>query len=270
MCFHAAAVSRSLHAKLIGKRYVYRTNVLPETCILWFLCHILFDAGLVPGPLARHIQFDTCLLACIGSVYLAYVLVFVLRDLCVVCISTYLVNGYLLYDAYKRLMFPGNFWQPLAVELAPDCARFLRVETLSTKNPSLSHCRMLERWRFHEFVWEEFFASLYFRASMSVGCRGVWCCTFLSQPKPPADVFTGGPVFPPPRRLFSIFVAISLFWLHGDGNIIFPYEYRMDWLFFYLQAVAILLRMQPSDARHLAAVYVYGSELTFRIFTSLW
>jgi len=47
--------------------------------------------------------FLTSLLSCLGSVYLAYILAFILRDMCVVCISTYIVNIYLLYLNYKKL-----------------------------------------------------------------------------------------------------------------------------------------------------------------------
>jgi len=51
---------------------------------------------------ATYLLLDTCVLACIGCVYLAYILAFVLHDLCIVCISTYVVNFYLLYASYQR------------------------------------------------------------------------------------------------------------------------------------------------------------------------
>jgi vitamin-K-epoxide reductase (warfarin-sensitive) len=59
-----------------------------------------------------HLSFDwatramlyACVVACLGSVYLAYVLAFVLRDLCIVCCSTYAVNACLLYAAYQRFL----------------------------------------------------------------------------------------------------------------------------------------------------------------------
>ena len=35
------------------------------------------------------------IMSCLGSVYLGYILYFVLHDVCVVCISTYVVNGLL-------------------------------------------------------------------------------------------------------------------------------------------------------------------------------
>ena len=51
---------------------------------------------------ATYLLFDTCVLACIGSIYLAYILAFVLHDLCIVCVATYVVNFYLFYASYHR------------------------------------------------------------------------------------------------------------------------------------------------------------------------
>jgi len=57
----------------------------------------------VPGTMARHLQFDMSVLACVASLYLAYILAFVLRDLCIICLSTYVINVYLLYESHGRL-----------------------------------------------------------------------------------------------------------------------------------------------------------------------
>ena len=54
---------------------------------------ILGFAGTVT---AASIQIFTAVLANFGSVYLAYILYFVLHDFCVVCVSTYIVNFLLL------------------------------------------------------------------------------------------------------------------------------------------------------------------------------
>lgn len=40
-----------------------------------------------------------------GSVYLAFVLYFILKDFCIVCISSYLLNGLLLYFNLKHYKF---------------------------------------------------------------------------------------------------------------------------------------------------------------------
>jgi len=38
----------------------------------------------------------TTVMANIGSVYLAYILVYILEDMCVVCVTTYILNAALL------------------------------------------------------------------------------------------------------------------------------------------------------------------------------
>lgn len=41
-------------------------------------------------------QLVLCIFGNLGSVYLGYILYFILQDLCVVCVSTYIVNFILL------------------------------------------------------------------------------------------------------------------------------------------------------------------------------
>ncbi|XP_031557315.1 vitamin K epoxide reductase complex subunit 1-like [Actinia tenebrosa] len=51
--------------------------------------------GLFKSKFAAMTIFLFSVTSCIGSVYLGYILYFVLHDVCVVCISTYIVNGLL-------------------------------------------------------------------------------------------------------------------------------------------------------------------------------
>lgn len=44
-----------------------------------------------------------CIMANIGSVYLGYILYFILEDVCVVCVSTYIVNFVLLMMTLLRI-----------------------------------------------------------------------------------------------------------------------------------------------------------------------
>lgn len=51
---------------------------------------------------ARKLSVALCLLATLSSVYLAYILIFILADFCVVCVSTYAVNVALLGTLVRR------------------------------------------------------------------------------------------------------------------------------------------------------------------------
>jgi len=50
-----------------------------------------------------RIQLITCILANCGTVYLGYILYFILQDMCIVCISTYVVNFALLMSTISRI-----------------------------------------------------------------------------------------------------------------------------------------------------------------------
>ncbi|XP_019619480.1 PREDICTED: vitamin K epoxide reductase complex subunit 1-like protein 1 [Branchiostoma belcheri] len=57
--------------------------------------------GYVGGSLCVHLLFYTSVLSCLGCVWLAYVLYFILQDTCVVCISTYLINFAIMFVNYQ-------------------------------------------------------------------------------------------------------------------------------------------------------------------------
>ena len=62
-----------------------------------------FVVGIFKGKFAAWIMFLFSLLSCAGSVYLGYILFYVLHDTCVVCISTYIVNACLLIINFMTL-----------------------------------------------------------------------------------------------------------------------------------------------------------------------
>ena len=57
---------------------------------------MLFLLGVSRTKFAAWAMFTFSLMSCVGSIYLGYILYYVLHDVCVVCISTYVVNGCLL------------------------------------------------------------------------------------------------------------------------------------------------------------------------------
>ncbi|XP_048372998.1 vitamin K epoxide reductase complex subunit 1 [Sphaerodactylus townsendi] len=58
--------------------------------------------GFSNSGLAAVALLGSSLISIAGSLYLAYILIFVLHDFCVVCVSTYLLNFGLLFLNYKR------------------------------------------------------------------------------------------------------------------------------------------------------------------------
>lgn len=59
--------------------------------------------GLLPIPLFGKLALFSSALACLGSLYLACILAFVLKDLCLVCIATYIINAALLWSNYRTV-----------------------------------------------------------------------------------------------------------------------------------------------------------------------
>ncbi|CAH8635518.1 unnamed protein product [Schistosoma rodhaini] len=54
---------------------------------------------------SRIVMKLSILLSCIsvlGSIYLCYILFFILKDICLVCLSTYAVNIIICYTSLKR------------------------------------------------------------------------------------------------------------------------------------------------------------------------
>ena len=64
---------------------------------------ILVFAGLGNYLFLARLQMILCSLANLGTIYLSYVLFVILEDVCVVCISTYVLNFFLLIASLYRI-----------------------------------------------------------------------------------------------------------------------------------------------------------------------
>ncbi|CAG5123354.1 unnamed protein product [Candidula unifasciata] len=69
-----------------------------------FIVHIIICI-LLPGPIASTIMYCSAFVCVMGSIYLAFILLFVLKDVCLVCFATYVINGCLLYLTHSMYQF---------------------------------------------------------------------------------------------------------------------------------------------------------------------
>lgn len=63
------------------------------------------------SAMAALILMTTSILSVMGSLYLGYILYFVLKDFCFICITTYALNFILLVLNYKRLVYLNEAWK---------------------------------------------------------------------------------------------------------------------------------------------------------------
>ncbi|XP_077596732.1 vitamin K epoxide reductase complex subunit 1-like protein 1 [Stigmatopora nigra] len=67
--------------------------------------------GMTVSAMAALILMMTSILSVMGSLYLGYILYFVLEDLCIICITTYVLNFILFILNYKRLVYLNEAWK---------------------------------------------------------------------------------------------------------------------------------------------------------------
>ncbi|KAG8223297.1 hypothetical protein J437_LFUL001171 [Ladona fulva] len=80
--------------------------LFPSIAVEIFWKRMNTSSGCIQSPKVAKLQFWMSVLSNFGSLYLAYILAFILHDFCVVCVSTYVVNLALLILSllrYKRL-----------------------------------------------------------------------------------------------------------------------------------------------------------------------
>ena len=64
-----------------------------------------YRLGALATPTMAKLAMASSIVACGGSIYLGCVLAFVLKDLCLVCVSTYIINAALLWSNYQTIYF---------------------------------------------------------------------------------------------------------------------------------------------------------------------
>lgn len=63
------------------------------------------------SAVAALILMTSSIVSVVGSLYLAYILYFVLKEFCIICIITYVLNFILLIINYKRLVYLNEAWK---------------------------------------------------------------------------------------------------------------------------------------------------------------
>lgn len=74
-------------------KYRRECLIINQELLIDLLIDELLFSGVVSGKFAALTMFLFSLASCVGSVYLGYILFYILHDTCVVCISTYVVNA---------------------------------------------------------------------------------------------------------------------------------------------------------------------------------
>ncbi|KAK0057221.1 vitamin K epoxide reductase complex subunit 1-like protein 1 [Biomphalaria pfeifferi] len=88
---------------LLGKNHALNAR----NCNIGLVVYVtnLLMSLVLPISLATTVMFYCSIVSVLGCVYLAFILFLILKDICVVCISMYVVNGYLLYLTYQAHKF---------------------------------------------------------------------------------------------------------------------------------------------------------------------
>uniref|UniRef100_A0A2C9JGS6 vitamin-K-epoxide reductase (warfarin-sensitive) n=1 Tax=Biomphalaria glabrata TaxID=6526 RepID=A0A2C9JGS6_BIOGL len=81
------------------------TSILNQPNTVYGMAYFAFQATLAfnPSSSAAVVQTAFSILANIGSVYLGYILFYIIRDFCVICVSTYVVNFLMLLALLVKL-----------------------------------------------------------------------------------------------------------------------------------------------------------------------
>ncbi|XP_007940724.1 vitamin K epoxide reductase complex subunit 1-like protein 1 [Orycteropus afer afer] len=77
--------------------------------LIFYILQLLL--GLTASAVAALILMTSSIVSVVGSLYLAYILYFVLKEFCLICVITYVLNFTLLIVNYKRLVYLNEAWK---------------------------------------------------------------------------------------------------------------------------------------------------------------
>ncbi|XP_006880867.1 PREDICTED: vitamin K epoxide reductase complex subunit 1-like protein 1-like [Elephantulus edwardii] len=77
--------------------------------LIFYILQLLL--GMTASAVAALILMTSSIASVVGSLYLAYILYFVLKEFCLICVTTYVLNFILLVVNYKRLVYLNEAWK---------------------------------------------------------------------------------------------------------------------------------------------------------------
>uniref|UniRef100_A0A8C2RIC7 vitamin-K-epoxide reductase (warfarin-sensitive) n=1 Tax=Capra hircus TaxID=9925 RepID=A0A8C2RIC7_CAPHI len=111
-CPHAPALRWGRGFGLLGSIFGKDGVLNQPNSIFGLIFYILqLLLGLTASAVAALILMTSSIMSVVGSLYLAYILYFVLKEFCIICIITYVLNFILLIINYKRLVYLNEAWK---------------------------------------------------------------------------------------------------------------------------------------------------------------
>ncbi|XP_027240607.1 vitamin K epoxide reductase complex subunit 1-like protein 1 isoform X1 [Cricetulus griseus] len=77
--------------------------------LIFYILQLLL--GMTASAVAALVLMTSSIVSVLGSLYLAYILYFVLKEFCIICVTTYVLNFILLIINYKRLVYLNEAWK---------------------------------------------------------------------------------------------------------------------------------------------------------------
>uniref|UniRef100_A0A452QZL4 vitamin-K-epoxide reductase (warfarin-sensitive) n=1 Tax=Ursus americanus TaxID=9643 RepID=A0A452QZL4_URSAM len=77
--------------------------------LIFYILQLLL--GMTASAVAALMLMTSSIVSAVGSLYLAYILYFVLKEFCIICVITYVLNFILLIINYKRLVYLNEAWK---------------------------------------------------------------------------------------------------------------------------------------------------------------